>query len=278
MAQPVLTTCGSVQDDGAGLACGSCGRPSTGLLTIAVLAVGGIYALQYATVIIGPAVRRGDRPGDVGPVQGAAGRGPPGRLRRPRTCPPCCRPRRLGGAGARERVEGPAGPGDQLRRRRGRRAPPRPGRASRPSARSPTSCERARRRPPRSTTSPAVAPTTSGRRLAWVELRDRAMTHPFVYRVEVHESPGAGVRRTDDRRPRPATPGSRCTSTAAARTTTSWATPPAQVIHDCLDQYEQHLEFLRWSQRLLTRVVASSASASSWLTTTATTSAGSDRS
>ncbi len=54
----------------------------TGLLTVAMLAVGGILALQYATIIFAVpfAVRPG--PGDVGPAQGPARRGAPRRRRR----------------------------------------------------------------------------------------------------------------------------------------------------------------------------------------------------
>ena len=97
----------------------------TGLLTIAVLAVGGIYALQYATVIMGlpfaivmilvmwglyKALRRELQRVESGGVH-----------HRPR-------PAGAGGPGV---VDGPDRPGDQLRRRRRRRAAPRPGRRAR---------------------------------------------------------------------------------------------------------------------------------------------------
>ena len=92
---------------------------ATGLLTIAVLAVGGIYALQYATVIFGlpfafvvllvmlgllKALRVEGRRGrveDARPADDAVG---PRRSRRRR--------------GAGRLLEGPSGPGDELRRRR----------------------------------------------------------------------------------------------------------------------------------------------------------------
>ena len=54
--------------------------------------------------------------------------------------------------------------------------------------------------------------------------------------------PAYGGRMVGDR---DSTPGWPFTSTTVPRTTTSWAHRRVQVIHDCLDQYEQHLEFLR---------------------------------
>jgi choline/glycine/proline betaine transport protein len=78
----------------------------------------------------------------------------------------------------------------------------------------------------------------------WVELRTEAPEHPFVYRVEVTESPVPtyGGRMIGDRdryaRLEVHLDGGGQDYDVMGYTET-------QVIHDCLDQYEQHLAFLR---------------------------------
>lgn len=80
--------------------------------------------------------------------------------------------------------------------------------------------------------------------LAWVELRTAGGDDPFVYRVQVHESPVPtyGGRMIGDRdlyaRLEVHTVGGGQDYDVMGYTTT-------QVIHDCLDHYEAHLEFLR---------------------------------
>ncbi len=80
--------------------------------------------------------------------------------------------------------------------------------------------------------------------LAWVELRTVAEDDPFVYRVQVHESPVPtyGGRMIGDRdkyaRLEVHTIGGGQDYDVMGYSTT-------QVIHDCLDHYEGHLEFLR---------------------------------
>jgi choline/glycine/proline betaine transport protein len=81
-------------------------------------------------------------------------------------------------------------------------------------------------------------------RCSWVELRTVADEHPFVYRVEVTESPVPtyGGRMIGDRdryaRLEVHLDGGGQDYDVMGFTET-------QVIHDCLDQYEQHLAFLR---------------------------------
>ena len=80
--------------------------------------------------------------------------------------------------------------------------------------------------------------------LAWVELRTRGGDDAFVYRVQVHESPVPtyGGRMIGDRdryaRLEVHTVGGGQDYDVMGYSTT-------QVIHDCLDHYEGHLEFLR---------------------------------
>ena len=80
--------------------------------------------------------------------------------------------------------------------------------------------------------------------LAWVELRTSGGDHPFVYRVQVHESPVPtyGGRMIGDRdqyaRLEVHTAGGGQDYDVMGYSTT-------QIIHDCLNHYEEHLEFLR---------------------------------
>ncbi len=82
--------------------------------------------------------------------------------------------------------------------------------------------------------------------LPWAELRTEVPEHPFVYRVEVTESavPTYGGRMIGDRdryaRLEVHLDGGGQDYDVMGYTAT-------QVIHDCLDQYEQHLAFLRLS-------------------------------
>ena len=80
--------------------------------------------------------------------------------------------------------------------------------------------------------------------LTWVELRTSGGDDPFVYRVQVHESPVPtyGGRMIGDRdeyaRLEVHTAGGGQDYDVMGFSTT-------QIIHDCLNQYEEHLEFLR---------------------------------
>ncbi len=80
--------------------------------------------------------------------------------------------------------------------------------------------------------------------LTWVELRTVGGDDPFVYRVQVHESPVPtyGGRMIGDRdryaRLEVHTAGGGQDYDVMGYSTT-------QIIHDCLNQYEAHLEFLR---------------------------------
>jgi choline/glycine/proline betaine transport protein len=80
----------------------------------------------------------------------------------------------------------------------------------------------------------------------YVELRTNAEQHPFVYRVEVTESPvptyGGRMIGDRDRYARLEVHLSEGGQNYDVMGYTS-----GQVIHDCLDQYERHLEFLRLS-------------------------------
>ena len=78
----------------------------------------------------------------------------------------------------------------------------------------------------------------------WVELRTQTSEHPFVYRVEVTESPVPtyGGRMIGDR-DRYARLEVHLDDGGQDYDVMGYAAD--QVIHDCLDQYEQHLAFLR---------------------------------
>ncbi len=78
----------------------------------------------------------------------------------------------------------------------------------------------------------------------WVELHDGASEHPFVYRVEVTESPVPtyGGRMVGDR-DRYARLEVHLGDGGQDYDVMGFT--ENQVIHDCLDQYEQHLAFLR---------------------------------
>ena len=78
----------------------------------------------------------------------------------------------------------------------------------------------------------------------WVELRTQASEHPFVYRVEVTESPVPtyGGRMIGDR-DRYARLEVHLDDGGQDYDVMGFAAD--QLIHDCLDQYEQHLAFLR---------------------------------
>jgi choline/glycine/proline betaine transport protein len=79
---------------------------------------------------------------------------------------------------------------------------------------------------------------------SWVELRTDAEVHPFVYRVEVTESPvptyGGRIVGDRDRYAR-----LEVHLDGGGQDYDVMGFSGNQVIHDCLDQYEQHLVFLR---------------------------------
>jgi choline/glycine/proline betaine transport protein len=78
----------------------------------------------------------------------------------------------------------------------------------------------------------------------WVELRTEADEHPFVYRVEVTESPVPtyGGRMVGDR---DLYARLEVHLDGGGQDYDVMGFTGNQVIHDCLDQYEQHLAFLR---------------------------------
>ena len=213
----------------------------TGLLTIAVLAVGGIYALQYATVIFGlpfafvivlvmlgllKALRvEGRRAGAV-----------------PRTLPTILSSRDTDGRD------------DPSWKARLARAVSFVDVASATayleSVVRPALTEVAHELGERGVPADATGGTAGADEddedsgLAWVELRTREGDDLFVYRVQVHESPVPtyGGRMIGDRdryaRLEVHTVGGGQDYDVMGYSTT-------QVIHDCLTQYEAHLEFLR---------------------------------
>jgi choline/glycine/proline betaine transport protein len=95
-----------------------------------------------------------------------------------------------------------------------------------------------------STQPPAVE--GEGEVAPYVELRTEAEEHPFVYRVEVTESPVPtyGGRMIGDR-DRYARLEVHLSEGGQGYDVMGYSS--GQVIHDCLDQYERHLEFLRLS-------------------------------
>ncbi|HLK95932.1 MAG TPA: choline BCCT transporter BetT [Nocardioidaceae bacterium] len=80
--------------------------------------------------------------------------------------------------------------------------------------------------------------------LAWVELRTVGGDDPFVYRVQVHESPVPtyGGRMIGDR-DKYARLEVHTVGGGQDYDVMGYSAP--QIIHDCLDHYEGHLEFLR---------------------------------
>jgi choline/glycine/proline betaine transport protein len=82
--------------------------------------------------------------------------------------------------------------------------------------------------------------------LPWVELRTEVPEHPFVYRVEVTESavPTYGGRMIGDR---DRYARLEVHLDGGGQDYDVMGFTENQVIHDCLDQYEQHLAFLRLS-------------------------------
>ena len=82
--------------------------------------------------------------------------------------------------------------------------------------------------------------------LAWVELRTLDVDDPFVYRVQVHESPvptyGGRMIGDRDRYAR-----LEVHTVGGGQDYDVMGYSRTQVIHDCLDHYEVHLEFLRIS-------------------------------
>lgn len=90
---------------------------------------------------------------------------------------------------------------------------------------------------------PVDAETTTA---PYVELRTAADDHPFVYRVEVTESPvptyGGRMIGDRDRYAR-----LEVHLSEGGQNYDVMGYTAGQVIHDCLDQYERHLEFLRLS-------------------------------
>jgi choline/glycine/proline betaine transport protein len=217
---------------------------ATGLLTIAVLAVGGIYALQYATVIFGlpfafvivlvmlgllKALRvEGRRAGAVSRAAPMVASGPgagPGAQAQPDSSWKA----RLARAVNFVDVEDATAHLDSVVR--------------------PALAEVAHELEARGVPAAVTRLTGDGDDdedggLAWVELHTLGDDDPFVYRVQVHESPVPtyGGRMIGDRdryaRLEVHTVGGGQDYDVMGYTAT-------QVIHDCLNHYEGHLEFLR---------------------------------
>ncbi len=80
--------------------------------------------------------------------------------------------------------------------------------------------------------------------LAWVELRTTGAEDPFAYRVQVHESPvptyGGRMIGDRDRYAR-----LEVHTVGGGQDYDVMGCSETQLIHDCLDHYEAHLEFLR---------------------------------
>ena len=209
----------------------------TGVLTIAVLAVGGIYALQYATVIMGLpfavvmilvmwGLYRGAA---AGAAAGGVGRRPPPSTAR-------VRGRRPGV------VEGPDRPRHQLRhaedagRHLDQVVAPALGKVA----------EELQERGVAATLERGVAEPSDDDEHGgtFVELRDDDAEHPFFYRVQVLMSPvpAYGGRMVGDR-DQYARLAVHLDDGAQDYDVMGYG--ESQVIHDCLDQYERHLEFLR---------------------------------
>ncbi len=215
---------------------------TTGLLTIAVLAVGGIYALQYATVIFGlpfafvivmvmiglfKALRvEGRRAGAVS-----------------RALP-------MVGSGRDTDRDGPAESSWKARLARAvnfvdvEAATAYLESVVRPALTQVAQELEDRGVPTQVTQAAGDGEDDEDGGLAWVELRTVGGDDPFVYRVQVHESPVPtyGGRMIGDRdqyaRLEVHTVGGGQDYDVMGYSTT-------QVIHDCLDHYEGHLEFLR---------------------------------
>ncbi len=90
----------------------------------------------------------------------------------------------------------------------------------------------------------AATVTTGDVERPFVELRTSEMPHPFVYRVAVTESPvptyGGRMIGDRDRYAR-----LEVHLEEGGQDYDVMGYTGNQVIHDCLDQYERHLEFLR---------------------------------
>lgn len=217
---------------------------ATGLLTIAVLAVGGIYALQYATVIFGlpfafvivlvmlgllKALRvEGRRAGAVTRSMPAIVTG-------------------------RDADTGKEGPAESSWKARLARAvnfvDVEAATRYLDTVVLPALTEVAHELEERGVSTQVTRAADAGEDdedggLAWVELRTVGGDDPFVYRVQVHESPVPtyGGRMIGDRdqyaRLEVHTVGGGQDYDVMGYSNT-------QVIHDCLDHYEAHLEFLR---------------------------------
>jgi choline/glycine/proline betaine transport protein len=217
---------------------------ATGLLTIAVLAVGGIYALQYATVIFGlpfafvivlvmlglhKALRvEGRRSGAVTRAL----------------------PMIVTGRATDVDTEGHAESSWKARLARAvnfvdvEAATAHLDTVVRPALTQVAAELEARGVPTQITQAAGGGEDDEDGGLGWVELRTLGGDDPFVYRVQVHESPVPtyGGRMIGDRdryaRLEVHTVGGGQDYDVMGYTTT-------QVIHDCLDHYEGHLEFLR---------------------------------
>ena len=211
---------------------------TTGLLTIAVLVVGGIYALQYATVIFGLPFAFVVVLVMLGLLKALRVEGR--RVEsRARALPPM-----LPARGA----DGEAGAAWKARLARLMNfvdtdsATTHLGRVVRPAlddvATELAGDERA------AEVVDGVAVDGEDEGLSYVELRTLTEAHPFVYRVQVSESPvpAYGGRMVGDR-DRYARLEVHSGDGGQGYDVMGYTAP--QVIHDCLDQYERHLEFLR---------------------------------
>ncbi len=89
-----------------------------------------------------------------------------------------------------------------------------------------------------------VSDTGEDAGLPYVELRTKSDSHPFIYRVQVSESPvpayGGRMVGDHDRYAR-----LEVHSSDGGQDYDVMGYAGSQLIHDCLDQYERHLQFLR---------------------------------
>lgn len=214
---------------------------TTGLLTIAVLAVGGIYALQYATVIFGlpfafvvvlvmlgllKALRVEGRRNESGSS---------------------ALPLMLSARGARTDAE-LAGSWKARLARATNFVDVSSARTYQHDVVKPTLGDIAVELSAADTISAevieGVADEGEDEGLPYVELRTAAERHPFVYRVQVSESPvpAYGGRMVGDR---DRYARLEVHSGDGGRGYDVMGYTGAQLIHDCLDQYERHMEFLR---------------------------------
>ncbi len=214
---------------------------TTGLLTIAVLAVGGIYALQYATVIFGLPFAFVVRAGDGRTAQGAAGGGADAPTPAGTACRTCSPGETRPGPTSEE-------PGEARLARAVNFVSVEAATSYLQEVVRPALTEVAdelrERGLPAEVADGVATDDDEDAGLPWVELRSVADDDRFVYRVQVSESPvptyGGRMIGNRDEYAR-----LEVHTVGGGQDYDVMGYSAEQVIHDCLDQYERHLEFLR---------------------------------